>query len=272
MFDIDTIWLKISYYSLSHKDDLRKWYVIVMLAVAVFFVVFSITNIVLYTIGIPRQQRLISEIAQSPVDFVTVRQQSTPQALQLSSTYAIAGSGGRYDVVAPVTNPNQDWFAEVTYSVTVGGIASDPYTDVVNPDSRSYLVALGASGPTGGGSSAQFSLVAVNWYRVDHREKLPTLDFAITDVAYSTLTDATVVSHQVQATVTNNSYTNFFEVPFIVLLFNGENIVGVNYAYVKQFMFDTSETITVKWSTVTGSVTGVQVETDLNLLNADNII
>lgn len=272
MFDINTIWLKISYYSLSHKEDLRKWYVIVMLAVAVFFAVFSVTNIILYVIGIPRQQQIIAGMADSPINYPTIRLQSAPQGLQLTSTYAIAGTNGRYDVVAPVTNPNTDWFAEVTYTVTIGGTVSDAYTDVINPSAKSYLVALGANGPSSGSTSAQLVLESVNWHRVDHRQKLAELNFDITDVQYSTLSDSTVVTHQVQAAVANNSFTNFFEVPFIVLLFNGESIVGVNYTYVKPFEFGTSKTITVKWSTVGGSVSSVLVEPDVNLLDVSNII
>ncbi len=270
MFDLNTTWLKITYFTLTHKDDLRKWYIIVLLAVAVFTVVFVFTNLVLYLVGMPLSNRLVQGMAADTVDYSAIRQRNTPVTVQVQQTYAIPSGTNRFDVVAPVTNPNTDWFATVTYAVSVNGATGESQDMTLNPSSELYLTALGVGGE--GSVSVQLAVEHIAWRRLDHHNPPPVAQFDIADPAYSTLTGEGATVYQVRADITNNSYVSFYEVPFIILLYNGDQIVGVNYAYISPFNFGETKTITAKWNTVGGTVTSARVVPALNLLDRSNII
>ncbi|MFZ6036210.1 MAG: hypothetical protein ACOYUK_03655 [Patescibacteria group bacterium] len=272
MFDVNTSWLKINYFVLTHKQDLRKWYIIVLIAVAIFAVVFTVTNVILYVVSTPVQHRLMAAMAADQVDYVGIRQRTTPTGLQLGSTNVIPSGVGRYDIVMPVTNVNDDWYAEVSYTVTINGTASDPLTHTINPGSTGFLTGLGIAGPTSGQIAAQLSVESIAWERIDYHQRQPEVNFDIQNVAYSALNANDVIVHQVKADITNDSFTSYYQVPFIVLLYNGDQIVGVNYAYVQPFTYSDTETITVKWNAVGGTVTSVAIHPDLNLRDSSNII
>lgn len=269
MFDINTSWLKLSYFTLTHKEDFRKWYIIVLLALAVFMSVFVITNTVLYFIGGPLNSRLVLGMVEDTVDYAGIRARSVPTHIAVPETFVIPAGESRLDLVAPVTNPNSDWFATVTYSTSLSGRNADPLHVVINPQSEGYLTAFGLTGSDQ--SNAQMIIERIDWQRVDHRQPPPEINFRVDNINYSILTAAGTTVHQITADITNASFTSFFEVPFIVLLYRGDQIVGVQYTDVAPFDVSSTQSISVKLGNVAGTVTGTKIAPVLNLLDRSNM-
>jgi len=273
MPDINTLWLKINYFGISHRSDIKKWWVMILLAVDVFIIIFIVTNLIVYLLNLTRGQQLIISIASSPLDYRTARTQRTPQPLITTSTAALAAGDGTYDVVAKVQNTNRSWAAErVSYVFSIGGQETESATDFIMPGAEKYLTALGARSTTAAASSAvSLTIQDVQWKRVDSAEKLPPVDFAIDEITYSPLVSPDGSSaYRVTAEVTNRGYDSFWQTRFIVLL--GDRLVGINYVYFDQFKTRETMFLSAQWESVSGTVSNVAIVPDINVLNADNII
>ncbi len=264
MLDLNTSWLKLSYFTLTHKEDFRKWYIIVLLALAVFMSVFVVTNTILYVLGGPANNRLVLTMTQDQVDYTAIRQRNAPVELVIPQTYAVPVGETKADLIAPVSNPNVDWFAIVTYAPASDTDAAQQ--TIINPQSDGFLTVFGASG-----TSDSLAIQSVEWQHVDNHEPPPDIHFVVSNVQYNTLSAAGTTVHQITADITNDSYTSYFSVPFIVVLYNGDQIVGAQHTMVAPFDFGTTRSITVKLSAVAGTVTGTRIIPTLNLLDQTNI-
>jgi len=274
MFDSDTLWLKLNYFRLTHIDDLRKWWVIILVAVDVFLAVFCTTNIILFLVDMPRQQTLMQAMATDLVDYQGIQQRSAPRPLSVESTWAIPLGGGKYDLVAKLKNPNKSWTSNpFDYNFSLNGQAVNLGSDFVLPDSEKYLV---ASGVIDSGQSAKisaaFTLGEVNWERVVDLVELSKNQFVFedTDFGSSTLIDNVSV-YRVQTTVKNTGYTSFWRAKFLVLLSNSEKIVGANYFNLEQFESGSQKTVTVNVS-VSEPPQSAVIVADIDFLDSDNLM
>lgn len=272
MPDIGAIWLKINYFGITHREDLKKWWVIILLAIDVFIVVFIFTNLIVYLVGLPKENKLIVAMAESPIDYRAVREKHTPWPLEIATTAAIPLANNKYDLVTKVKNNNKNWALEsISYIFSVDGQETEIMTDFIMPNSEKYLTAQRVSGS--GQGKASFTINEVNWKRVDDMNKLPVVDFSIDNLEYSSATatdDLTV--HRVTAQVTNKAYNSFWQTKFIVVLYSADKIVGVTYVYLDQFNSGEKKSIYTQWNTVAGAVSSVTILPDINLLDQENII
>lgn len=274
-FDLNTFWLKINYFKLTHVEDLRKWWAIVLIAVNVFVLVFCITNIILYVIDLPRQQRLMEAMAADTVSYQSIREANTPAPLRVVSTAAIPVGNGAYDLVAKVKNSNATWAgAAVSYTFTLNGQQTAPISDFILPDTEKYLVALGvkSAGQDLGQVSATFAIDDVEWQRLPDKTVLQRTQFITDAVDFSV--SAVVDTHLVQrvtAQVSNTGYTSFWQAKFTVVCWQGGTIVGVGSTRFDQFRSGDVKSLHVSVN-VSSAPSRVEILPDVNTLDADNLI
>jgi len=275
MFDINTLWLKINYFGLSHRSDIRKWWVILLLAADIFVVVFIFTNLIVYLANITQEEKLLVAMAESPINYQAIRTQHIPRPLEIVTTVVIPQGQARYDLVTQVKNSNKNWAVEnIVYNFSLAGQETEEQTDFIMPETDKYLIISNVNGPAKQEQAkATFSIKKVAWRRVDNLGKLPAIDFTIDDIEYSSsvVVDGLNV-HRVTAQIANRAFNSFWQTKFVVVLYSGDNIVGVNYVYFDQFRSGEERSLYSQWDTVAGAVNQVAIVPDINLLDQENII
>lgn len=274
MLDISAFWLKINYFFLSHKGDLKKWWVIILIAVDVFIVVFVFTNIIMYSLGIAKQNRLMIAMAVSPLDYQAIRAESSPQSLEAVSTTVLLVPNGKYDLVGIIRNSNKNWkVTSVDYKFSVNGAETEVLNDSILPNSDKYLTALGVS-QSGVGGSADISLIIENleWERIIMDESLLTGEFLVENVIFDSTVADDLTIYWVKADLTNTGYKSYWQTKFIIVLYSGEKIVGIKYVYFDQFKAGEQRSAYAQWELITESVSGVAILPDFDLLDEENII
>ncbi|MFA5134481.1 MAG: hypothetical protein WC505_01680 [Patescibacteria group bacterium] len=274
MPDVSTVWLRANYYALSHRNELKKWWVIVLLAVAVFCVVFVITNITVYIIGIPQQTSTMVAMASSQVAYGKIRIENQPVNPSVGAATAVQMTTGAYDLIVPVHNPNRNWaINEIAYKFTVNATETEVATDFIMPNSRKILTVRNVQSPFSPSQIAvTVSIESISWKRIDNVAALPSLDFTIENIKQSMSNVGGIPYYLVTADVTNNSFTSFWSTKFVTLLYSGDAIVGVHYTYLEPFNTSEKKSIYAQFDSVQTSVTSVSIEPDINLLDTENIV
>ncbi|MFH1207919.1 MAG: hypothetical protein V1668_05000 [Patescibacteria group bacterium] len=275
MFDLDTTWIKLNYFILTNRQDLKKWWVLTLIAIAIFSLVFVITNIALYIISLPKQDAMINSIAASPLDFSAIRAQKKPQMLSISDTAVLPGSAGKYDLAAKVVNPNKNWAAtDVIYIFSLGGQAVGEQTESVMPSAEQYLTAYNIRGPeSGSGVTGSLEIKNINWVRVPDPTILPKADFTYQDLKFDTSTLKTGQTvYRATGEITNDSYSGFWKVKLQIVLLNNDSIVGINSIFLEKFQSGEKRSLYSQWDAVAGPVGSISVAPSLNLLDAANFI
>lgn len=275
MFDLGTTWIKLNYFILTNRQDLRKWWVLTLIALAIFSTVFVITNAVVYLVNLPKQDALINAIAASPLDYSAVRAQEKPQSLAVSDVTVLPASTGRYDLVAKVENPNKNWAAtDVTYVFALAGQAIGDQTGSVMPASEQYLTSYNVSGPgSSAGTSATLEITSITWVRVPDPAVLPKGDFTYSDLKFdSSVATTGQTVYRVTGQATNTALTGFWKVELRVVLLNNNAIVGINSVFLNKFLPGESRSLYSQWDAVAGTPGSISVVPSLNLLDTANII
>ncbi|MDP2684381.1 MAG: hypothetical protein Q8P20_04970 [bacterium] len=273
--DIESLWLKINYFFLTNRDDLKKWWVILLIAADVFIVVFVFTNSIIYIIGFSKQNDLILAMSRSPIDYAAVREESKPSSLEIITTAAIKNANDKYDLIAQIKNPNKDWVVEsIKYKFVINGQATDSFTDYIMPNSDKYLTMLSTEASNNADNiTLSMEIEEIIWEREPDINKLVNIDFVIENIEYSTFTSAGGVQvNNVDAEVTNNAFKGFWQTRFVVVLYNGTKIVGVNHVYLDEFKAGETKNLKSQWSYLPASASTITILPDMDLTDIDNII
>lgn len=273
--DAESLWLKINYFFLTNRDDFKKWWVILLIAADVFFVVFLFTNSVVYVLGISKQNNYFLSMVKSPIDYSAIREENKPQSLQIVTSTAIPKGDNLYDLVTQVKNPNKDWTVEsIKYKFVINGESTDSFTDYIMPNSDKFLTKLSTEVNNIQNSiSLSMEIEDIVWQRTPDIDKFINLDFSVENIDYSTYIGfGGTVIHNVEADITNNAFKGFWQTRFIVVLYNGDNIVGVNYVFFDNFKAGATNQLKAQWSYLPAEAQNITILPDMDLTDTDNII
>jgi hypothetical protein len=187
----------------------------------------------------------------------------------------------RYDFIAKVKNPNNNFFAYVRYCFFGGEEELGCSGATLFPGQEKYLILLSKdieSRPV----NLELVIQRLNWERVDVR-KYPDWEnyyaernnFIISDIEFEIEQPSDLSfskTNNLSFSIRNNSPYNYWEVPLTIILINGGNIVGVNRYIASELMSLESRDITISWSNSINFVSEVEVIPHINVLDEDNYI
>ncbi|HCJ52098.1 MAG: hypothetical protein A2898_04855 [Candidatus Kerfeldbacteria bacterium RIFCSPLOWO2_01_FULL_48_11] len=269
------LWLRFNYWFVSNSASLRKWWVLILLGFAVFFIVFSLTNIIVYSISFPREQRLIVRMIDASGLYTGLREQFLPQALATSGAAVVNGTGTKKDFLVKVTNPNEQWVAEkINYTFSLGAHVTEEQSGSVIPAHETYLATYGEEVASDAGSSVSFNIVDVQWKRVSPLSQSVVDVFSVDEVQYRVSSQGQPVRNvgTVTATLSNESFTGFWQAPFTVVLMNGSTPVGISRVYIEQFEERTTRPLSVQWSPAPSRVDSARIIPEVDLYEQTNIM
>jgi len=274
MNEFSDIWLKLSYWSLSHKNDLKKWWVIILLAADIFMVVFIVTNFAIYIISMPRESRLMTQMVENQAGYQEYRITGQPQPLDFAEPELISTGSDQADLIVKVRNPNKNWAAgSIKYKFVVNEKETEVEENFIMPDEEKYLTAFSVA-KSGSSFNISFITNAITWQRVKDLQKFPQANFKIENIQYTQLSvpERNITVGQVKAQITNDSIYSYWRTDFMAVLLSGNRVVGVSKLIFDEFKSFEKRNIEFRFLSAPSSVSKVSIYPEVNLLDTDNFM
>lgn len=203
---------------------------------------------------------------------------NSPQEIERLSTKSLQVNTDLYDLVALVSNGNEDWFAtEVEYHFIVDGRSLPKKTSFFNPGETRFLYEPGykSSRPI---SSIDVRIDKVTWMHNDGEGAIGEWFIPQENIKFKPVTreidgnKSFTVPASVTWDVTNNSLYDFWEVTFQVALYNGESLVGIKEWKEGEFQAFDRRTLEVSWPNDLPRISEVKIYPVQNWLDKDNLM
>lgn len=273
---------KRSLWWIAHRDDLKKIGLGLWIALDAFLVTFAVWMVVdTFLIQYEAERGLLrSLLVENPNTlYATSQAEAATPLVEGGAPAVIAAGEGTYDFVGSLTNPNDDWWAEVVYQFTYGADAStDQSVALVYPRETTPVLSLGAM--IARPSNAKLRVLHVRWHRVDPHAisdfvvwKRERLDMKVSDAAFIPLSsEGREPLGRVSFTVANQSAFGYWSAPFAVLLKRGSAVVGAGATTLE--VFETGETrrVDLTWFGAVPGIDAIDVVPLVNIFDASNYL
>lgn len=264
------IQLALGYWLVSHKEQLRKWWVIALLGLIGLAMVWTIIFFVLWY----GQQHKAEALLEQTAAALATTSATAPATVEVADTTVITRSPTSVDVVGFLRNPNTDWgAARLTYHFQIGATSFESQETFLNPGSLRPVMRLNVP-VTSGGQSATLTVDSVDWVRAS-TAALPTPNF-VTEKSDLTSTSVTLNSQtfltiNLQATVTNRSVYNFLKVEVPIVVKNGDQIVAVEQQTLDRWPTLSSKSVTHTWPYPINQATSAIIAPQASQFDANNL-
>ncbi|MBU4512869.1 hypothetical protein KKD19_06585 [Patescibacteria group bacterium] len=267
---------RIFYYFASHKVFLKRLGFFLIILLSVYLYGYSAYHLTNYFLGSREYEAMIRELARDSFKFHEYFELHQPKPLIILETAALPGVSGKYDFVAQVQNPNPKWLARrVSYRfVWPGGTFEDDEEDFILPGEETYLLALNKE-VSGQVLSPKIEFVNISWQRVKKLIEISDKDFIISDVEFISGWDITTLNgakapSRVKFKVRNNTFYNFWEAGFKVVLIRYQDVVGLHYGAAPQFKSGETISPEVIWLDEVPTPTEIKIEPAIDYLTSEN--
>jgi hypothetical protein len=191
--------------------------------------------------------------------------------VQVGAPFVLPGGVGKIDIMAPIENPNDAFWAEIGYRFIVGGIEQPELETFVLPGQAKYLTHLGA--PAESGSGVELKIESRRWHRAgtlgaDDMQSLydTRLDLRAENPVFVAADPlATTPVSSAKFTLANHTAFGYYDVDLLVLLYRGDAIVGVSKIRVARIEAGEDREMELFWYQILPQVSRVEVVPDINI-------
>lgn len=253
----------------ENRGRIMKIVIIGLIALSVFFFVYSSYNYAVYFLTGSTQEDAIALIKSN------VTSQRNVTADFVVSAPQIFKSGEAYDLVVSIKNPNDKFYANFTYCFLNGSQELACGSNFIMPGEEKYVSVLGQKIDTAA-LTVSFKFNTTSWRRVD-THIIPDwnslansrLNFYFEGINLS-LANESGLSEQIgldslEFTVTNRTSYGYYEVPLSISFYSGSELVGVNRYIMKSFLASESRFVRLSWLGGLSGVTRTEIRPELNL-------
>lgn len=265
--------LQQGYFILSHRSIFQKILLGFFGAIILFLYIYFLVFLIRY-IQAPSFTSLAQDIRENSVNWQIWHSERRPQALNISNPQYLSLGSNRYDLVAFINNPNNNWAApSLEYIFVVNGQEIAAEQSFINPGENRLLVKT-AYQSNGSITSINAKFGAIKWQRFSSND--PVVNFDITDVKFQPVTRQTegknsiVIPPRLTWKAQNVSLHDFWLVGWQAALFSGEKLVGVKETKSSNFDSLQSRDLEVVWLNDLPRVTKYVVYPVLNWLDEAN--
>ena len=229
--------------------------------------------------GMKQDKQLASELLEPGLvghDFFLSR---AAKAMLVEPARILKSGVDSYDILAVIANPNEGHWGRIIYRFIADGEAVYESDGFILPGERKYLLALNQKLD---GQSANIKLVLdeVQWSRIDRHEypdwpefAADRLNIAVEDIVF-TPAKATVLTEKINLndlhfSAINNTIFNYYKIDFVILLYQLNNIIGVNKYSLSNFMSNEKREINITWPGSLSRVDDVVIVPEINITRDD---
>lgn len=265
--------LKWGYWFLTHKDQIHKTVVGVLIAISVFCFGFSIyLAIQFFVIERDDYLRALQVDNNQSINVFSVHQAEQVIPLEIVSRQMIPGKGNKIDIVARVHNPNAKWaLVSFAYAFTVGSKTYPEALDYLLPGEEKYLMLLNVEGIAAG--TPQILTGKEQWQRVvQYKEWGPERHkFLIKSKQFISSREGGIADQislsEAQTEIVNQSAYNFQQVKVQFALYSGSSLVAVNLIPIEHFLSGQSHSVSARWAQALPTITSVEIIPTVNILD-----
>ena len=253
----------------EHRKIFLKSITIFLIILCAFFFIYSSYNLVVYFLsGDPNAGSDTSAVPTSP-------RQLTAD-LQISPLAVFSGDESS-DLAVKLQNPNSKFMGSFKYCFTLAGNNLSCGNGFIMPGEDKYILALGQNLP-GSQSEAEFKLTDIFWRRIDAHQ-IPDwnsfasdhLNFPVSAINFSSGSSNNLSEkislNNLSFSIQNQTPYSYYEVPVNILLFNGEELVGVNRYVLENFLAGERRDIKISWPGSLSAVNRTEIKPDLDILD-----
>ncbi|RJO59409.1 hypothetical protein C4546_02215 [Candidatus Parcubacteria bacterium] len=249
--------LRINYWFLTNRQQFRKWWVILLLAMDVFILTAVITQGLLLLFRIRDASNIIASVVSSTQKLGESQLKLAPKAVVQSAATVTPHGLGRYDFSVRLENPNENWLARVTIKFQGGKNDLSPVVVVLPPKSVRYALALDVK-PLMENQTPQVSITlpAVIWEKLSIQEiaknkidvKVENLQQSQTILVSGDGTKRLV--SRVIGEIVNSSFYSLNGLRVAIILTRGTETLGVRSAIISKLGPESRADLSVEWDTV----------------------
>jgi len=271
--------LKIGIWWVTHRSQLKKWWVMTLALADLVLFLYIMFHVVIILLTWGRFTALPDQISRPVVDFTAYQQVNAPQNIQVISTklMPVIGEPQTYHIVTELKNPNEKWMASsLNVHFKMDETDLDTKTTFLLPQEQRYVfqftVKSNEEKP-----AAQFIVDSVGWERIEFPDKKPILNFEINDTDVELIPilgeRGTYDSYSTRATanIKNNTIFNFWNVKFLVVLFIGDTPVAINETTLSKFGALETRQLGISWKDEYRSVTKVKIIPEVNAYDPESM-
>ncbi len=247
----DDVLLRIGYWFAVHRDQLRTWWAISIIALDLALISFFVVIFAGYSLTTVKTVQGIRDMSATLVG-PELRAALEPTALELGQAVVLPVGNGRYDFVTPVSNLNTAWAAtEVRYRFAYGSTTTREEHTTLWPQASAFLTQLNVPATVSGSTEQpKIEITSVEWKRPDSLALFSAdVSFPVSQTNLRAVSSLNIggTATRWSATVKNSSVYGFRSVRFGVVLKNGGTIVAAGEALIERFASFTERPIEVTW-------------------------
>ena len=271
--------LKIGIWWVTHRYQLKKWWVILLAVADLFVFLYILFHLVIILVTWGQFTIITSQISQPIVNFTTYQQVNTPQNIQVIDTYLvpILGEPQTYHLITELKNPNEKWMADsLKFHFKLDENDLDTETTFLLPQEQRFIFHYTVES-TAEKPEVVLIVDSVGWKRIEFPAEKPSINFEITDTNVKLnpiLGDrGTYISNSTRLTanIKNNTIYNFWKVRFLVLLYRGDVPVALNELTINRFDALETKELGISWEDEYRSITNVKIIPEVNAYDPDMI-
>jgi len=262
---VSDLGLKFNYWFLTNRQQLRRWWVLVLIAVDIFILTAVATQGILLIFRFRDASEVVATIAATTKDMAGAPARLIPTALVQTSPATTPHGLGRYDFSMKLENPNASWLATVTIEFSGGAKPLTPVRVTLPPKTTRYAMALDVAPPAAGQlPQASATITQTDWTRLTPAaiQTIPTLSVKNLTQGQRILVsgDGTQrVVTQVTGELVNGGFTSLSGLRVAVVLTRNGATVGVRSAILSTVAAESATAFSVEWDTVITEVDKVVV-------------
>jgi hypothetical protein len=270
--ELSNFQLKFGYWYLRNKIFLRKLGIGFLIFLCVALWGFSLyRGIMMLFVEQNSYRSMVNSLEYDAINYSYFRERNKPQQLQLVSSNIINQPDGKFDVIAQVINPNDNFVARnVQFELVSGANIIESKTITVYPGETRYVMFFLAESAQGG---AQIRIGNIDWLRFERFADFadPRLRFAVTDIRFQTPIESRntgqVPASTLSFSITNNSAFSYWEVGMIMILQSGGRPVAANYLTLDQLKSGEKREVVMRWYESLPSITQYTIVPVVDLIN-----
>ncbi|PIS42766.1 MAG: hypothetical protein COT24_01810 [Candidatus Kerfeldbacteria bacterium CG08_land_8_20_14_0_20_40_16] len=266
--------LKIGIWWVTHKHQLKKWWVILIAVGDVLLFLYLLFNIMIIVFTWSKFTILPYQISWSAVNFKDYQLTNAPKDLQVLNTKYIPvfGQANKYHLLAELKNPNEKWnVGSLDYHFDFDGQNQGIQNTFLLPQEQRFLIQYNVKS-TSAKPDPKFLIDNVGWERIERPTEAPSLKFNIGNIESNLIpllddkgVETSSYSTRVTAEVENKSVYNFWQVNFQVVLFRGEEPISVGEIQIEKFLALETRNLAVSWKEAYPVISKIVIQPQVNV-------
>lgn len=231
--------LKVGYWLTVNRPKLYQALIIFLIVFNVAFGGYSLYKWGDYLVnGYLADQAMLKEMGQPLVNFKNLKEHFAAKQITIEGVNTFI-SGTKVDAVALLNNPNNDFIVRFDYDFVFQGGKTELRHAFLLPNESRPVTELGIKDLNG---EANVEIKNIDWERISsHQIKNPQeyisqrKNFETGNFKFTPASTLGLTENRISFNVVNNSVFSYWQVDLVVLLKNGESVIGAEVVGVDNF-------------------------------------